>query len=215
MHFVSGLLVIMSVFVNQSFATDHLSISDFTNKDLSDWNEKEFQGKTLYERMQKDGQWVLKASSKDSASGLFLEKTVSLKDYPFVNWRWQTTNRSDIENETVKEGDDYTARIYLIVDGGLFFWNTKALNYVWSNSELKNSQWPNAFAPNNAKMIAVRSKQDAINQWHTEKRNVLKDFKLAFGDDIDQIDGIAIMTDTDNAEGEAVTYFGDIYFSKD
>jgi hypothetical protein len=32
-------------------------------------------------------------------------------------------------------GDDYAARIYVIHDGGLFAWRTRAINYVWANSQ--------------------------------------------------------------------------------
>ena len=208
-------LIVLLLILGSDIQADKLEVSHFSNTDLSEWQEKEFKGKTAYERIQEDGQWMLKATSKQSASALFLEKTIDLNRFPFVNWRWKIKKRTGISNEQVKAGDDYSARLYLIVDGGLFFWNTKALNYVWSDSQAKNSQWPNAFAPNNAIMQAVRTHSDLINHWYNEKRAVAKDFKAAFGSDIDQIDGIAIMTDSDNALGETESYFADIYFSSE
>lgn len=212
LRFILACLLAINLPVN---ANDILKISNFSGQDLSEWNEKKFKGNTLYEHVQENGQWVLKASSNQSASGLFIEKTIDLNQYPYVNWRWKIAQQTGIEDEKIKEGDDYSARLYLIVDGGFFFWKTKALNYVWSYSEAKNSVWPNAFAPKNAKMVAVRSKLDLTNQWYSEKRLVADDFKEAFGIDINRIDGVAIMTDSDNNLGETESYFGEIYFSKE
>jgi len=63
-------------------------------------------------------------------------------------------------------------------------------------------------------MVAARSANDQTKHRYTEKRNVLKDFKNYLGEDIRFIDGLAIMTDTDNSEGEALSYYADIYFSE-
>ena len=63
-------------------------------------------------------------------------------------------------------------------------------------------------------MIAVRSNADQTDQWYTEKRNVLADMTRYFGDNIHKIDGIAIMTDTDNSGATALSYYNDIYFSE-
>jgi len=86
---------------------------------------------------------------------------------------------------------------------------------VWATHEPKNSSWPSAYAPDNSMMIALRSKDDAYNTWFTEKRHIANDFEKAFGIKIEEIDGIAIMSDTDNSHDETTSYFGDIYFSKE
>ena len=62
-------------------------------------------------------------------------------------------------------------------------------------------------------MIALRSANDETGVWHVEKRNVLDDLKRQFGQDIRYIDAVAVMTDTDNAQGRALSYYGDIFFS--
>jgi hypothetical protein len=41
---------------------------------------------------------------------------------------------------------------------------------------------------------------------------VLDDYRTAFGDDPPPVNSIAIMTDTDNTDGEATAYYGDIVF---
>lgn len=209
------LTAILFLLTSTVYAEKALMVGNFSDKDLTHWNEKEFKNLTIYSFVTDDDNTVLKAYSNKSASGLFKEQTVNLHEYPYLNWRWKTTSRLNVADEKSKKGDDYSARIYIIKDGGFFFWKTKALNYVWARHEKKDAIWPNAFAPNNAMMIASRSENDPLNTWYQEKKNIAKDYELAFGEKITTIDGIAIMSDTDNSLDETTSYFGDIYFSKD
>lgn len=211
--FFSWLLVAVICWAINAFAEGPLVVGDFAHSDLHDWEEKVFAGTTHYESVEQDGQTVLRAESRNSASGLFRELRVDLQKYPYLNWRWRITGRSGIDNEKIKAGDDYAARVYVVVDGGLFFWKTKAVNYVWADAAHKGEVWPNAFAGKNAMMMALRSGEDDVSTWYVEKRNIREELKKLFGEDIRYIDAVALMTDTDNAGGEAISYYGDIYFS--
>lgn len=208
------LLILCLLLFSQISSADKLNIANFSQQDLSGWENKVFNNNTSYTFVKDKGVFVLKAQSNQSASGKFIKKTINIKKYPYLNWRWKLQQPLNIKDESIKQGDDYSARIYIIKSGGLFFWKTKTLNYVWASQHQTNSHWPNPYAPNNAIMLATRSKADALNIWYSEKRNVYQDFKKVFGDDIDEIDGIAIMTDTDDSKGKAIAYFGDIYFSE-
>ncbi|MGZ8935859.1 MAG: DUF3047 domain-containing protein [Methylobacter sp.] len=192
---------------------DKLVIGDFSAGSLDKWESKEFKDRTQYELANLAGVTVLKAESADSASGLFKEQRIDLQKTPFMNWNWRIENRLGNIYEQTKSGDDYAARVYVIVSGGLAFWRTRAINYVWASTSPKGKIWSNAFAGDHAMMIALRSSNDQTNTWYTEKRNILTDLKRQFGKDIRYIDAVAIMTDTDNANGKATAYYGDIYFS--
>ncbi|MCK5912801.1 MAG: DUF3047 domain-containing protein, partial [Desulfuromusa sp.] len=115
--------------------------------------------------------------------------------------------------ERTKEGDDYVARIYVVVKGGLLFWKTRAINYVWASSEKQGTIWPNAFAGKNAMLLAVRSSTDQQGIWYHEKRNVYEDLKAIFGEEIKTIHAVAIMTDSDNSKGLVRASYGDISFT--
>ena len=193
---------------------ESIVISDFSTQTLNDWQQKSFKDYTLYQIVNLNKQAVLQAKSTASASSLYKEVRIDLQKTPYLNWSWRIEKRLSINNEQSKQGDDFSARIYLIVKGKWFSWQTRAINYVWVNHSPINSAWANPFAGSNVMMIAVRSKSDQAQQWHTEKRNVLADFTTHFGEDIRYIDGIAIMTDTDNAGGNALSYYADIYFSE-
>jgi len=213
------MLIFLSVAVPAEVVGEKLMIGSFSSGSLDNWEAKEFKGQTSYKLVDLAGTRVLKAESTGSASGLFNEQRIDLHKTPVMNWRWHIENRlgNDI-NEQVKSGDDYAARVYVIASGGAAFWQTKAINYVWSSTSPVGNVWPNpyAYAGANGKMmmIALRSSTDQAGTWYSEKRNILTDLKHQFGEEIRYIDAVAIMTDTDDSHGKATAYYGDIYFSK-
>lgn len=200
-------------------------VASFSEGDLSGWEEKSFQQHSEYRLVSAasintsgsngelpQGQ-VLHASTQGQASGLFKELEVDLTRTPYLHWSWQVQNLFAGNAEHSKQGDDYPARIYVVVSGGLFFWKTRAINYVWSSHQPVNSEWPNAYTAN-ARMLAVRAGEKQLGQWLHERRNVREDLQRLFGDDITRIDAVAVMVDGDNTGQSASAYFGDIYFSQ-
>jgi len=198
---------------NTSIA-EHIQVAHFSTSSLEGWKEKKFKSSTSYQFSQMQDKQVLLAESQDSASALIKKVRIDIKKYPYLNWSWRTENRLNIEDETIKSGDDYTARIYVVIDGGALPWRTRAVNYVWAGQASKGKVWKNAFAGKNAMMMAIRNRQDELSTWYSEKRNVYQDLKRLFGKEFRFIDAIVIMTDTDNCHGQAKAYYGDIYFSK-
>jgi hypothetical protein len=208
------LMFLLSIAIHAEDVNEKVTIGSFSSGTLEQWETKEFKGRTHYQLVDLAGIRVLKADSADSASGLFKKQRVDLQKTPFMNWRWRIENRLGNGDEQAKFGDDYAARVYVVVSGGLAFWRTRALNYVWASVSPKGEVWPNAFAGDHAMMIALRSSGDPTGVWQTEKRNILADLKQQFGENIRYIDAVAVMTDTDNAHGRATAYYGDIDFSK-
>lgn len=190
-----------------------VNISSFSETGLQGWQSKSFKGETSYKLVKEGDRTVVVANSESSASGLGKKIRVDLTKTPFVNWTWKVDNRIASIDERTKGGDDYPARLYVIKSGGAFVWRTKSLNYVWSSNQQQGEIWPNAFRPKNALMLAVRGGDDEIGMWVVEKRNVREDFKAAFGEDITRIDGVAIMTDSDNSKQRASASYGDIFFT--
>ena len=207
-------LLIMFCLCSLSAYAGPVYISNFAKLPLNDWQHKSFKDYTQYQIISLNKQRVLQAKSTAVASSLYKEVQIDLQKTPYLNWSWRVDKKLSISNELSKQGDDFAARIYLIIKGKWFFWQTRAINYVWANHSPKNKTWPNPFAGRSVMMIAVRSDTDQTKHWYTEKQNVLTDFKKYFGDDIRYIDAIAIMTDTDNAAGSALSYYANIYFSE-
>jgi Protein of unknown function (DUF3047) len=207
------LLIVAMNAIAEEQSLSKLPIGSFSTGSLVGWKTKEFKGQTHYQINKLEGSQVLKAESNAAASGLFREQRIDLQKTPIMNWRWRIENRLGKIDEQTKLGDDFAARVYVVVSGGLIFWNTKAINYVWASTSPKDKTWPNPFAGDHAMMVAVRTSSDNTGTWYTEKRNIRDDFKKLMGEDVPYIDAVAIMTDTDNAKGKATAYYGDIYFT--
>ncbi|MFD2177431.1 DUF3047 domain-containing protein [Veronia pacifica] len=206
-----------------SFALASIKVGNFSDGVTDGWDEKVFDGHTQYQVTDRNGRMSLRAISEGTGSGLFMEKRIDLKKTPFINWSWLAEKSLAGIDETAKSGDDYVARIYLVIDGGMMLWRTRSINYVWSSMQDAGSGWDNAFAGKNVKMIAVRGKEAEAGRWYQEKRNVYADLIERFGDkgsvsanekSYRYIDIIALMTDTDNSKQNAVSYYGDIFFSE-
>ncbi len=192
-------------------STNHLTVGTFSQMDLSDWDEKSFNGDTKYEIAGNEEGKFLRAIADSSASALFKKVKVDLNVTPYLNWSWRIDKSLMSTQELTKDGDDYAARIYVIVKRGLTPWKTNALNYVWSSNAQPPMSWPNAYT-DKAIMIPLRTKNDG-QVWKNEKVNIKNDFQKYFGLEIDRIDGVAIMTDTDNTQSQAIASYGDIYFT--
>lgn len=208
-------LILMLGFVPiVSIAQSKLELGQFSKGEIADWQEKSFAGQTRYDLVDLEGLQVIHADSMATASAFYLPVKVDLNKTPNLHWTWRKRLAIDPGEEKAKAGDDFVARLYVIKKGGVFFWNTRAINYVWSSNNEKNDHWANPFAGENAQMLVLRNDQDPEHQWFQETRNVKQDFSELFGKDIEQIDGIAIMTDSDNSGLKASAYYGDIYFSE-
>ncbi len=179
------------------------------NGDLSAWEEKSFAGETRYEAALVDGRTAIRAVSEASASGWHIKRRIDLRKTPLLDWYWRVDTPLTHSAERTKEGDDFAARVYVIVSHPLFPWKSKAVNYVWSSQQPIGSHWANPFV-SAARHIALRSSTSPIGQWVHERRNVRADLKALFDSDVVYVDAVAIMTDTDNTKARAVAYYADI-----
>lgn len=214
--FIPALLFsLSSPLISHADENSKIFIGEFSKANLNNWEEKVFTGKSKYQLVRLNERIVLKSEANASASGLFKKVRVDLTQTPFLNWSWQIEKAHPPLEERTKQGDDYAARIYLVVDGGLLFWKSIALNYVWSSSQTIESTWPSSYAVKNVMLVAQRTNDHPLSTWYKEKRNVYNDFKNIFEKEITHIDAVAIMTDSDNSGGDVKAYYGDIFFSRD
>jgi len=184
---------------------------------------------TSYELV-KDGQGVvLKAVSEASASGLIKEVKIDAKEFPIVRWRWKVGNLLKNSDVSRKDGDDYPVRLYITFEydpekvsfgkklkfkaGQAIFGDIPiaALNYIWESSTPVGTIVNNAYT-DFAKMVVVESGPEKVGMWVEESRNIYEDYRKAFGEDPPMINGVAIMSDTDNTKERVTAYYGDIVF---
>ncbi|WP_259246432.1 DUF3047 domain-containing protein [Salinibacter ruber] len=175
-----------------------------------------------------DSTAVVRAVSDGGAAGLGRALTLDPQRYPVLSWRWKVTNVLDEGDARTKDGDDYPARLYVTFDYdpsnfglvdrakyealqalGYDQIPTRALNYVWASRVDRDTILPNAFT-DWVQMIPVESGSTKVGTWVRERRDIRADYRRAFGGAPPPIDGVAIMTDTDNTGEAATAYYGDI-----
>lgn len=184
----------------------------FSSMQLNEWREKSFFGNTQYKFTKTQNKYVLQATANNSASALYKSIDINLRETPYLNWSWAIISSLPELNEQTKRGDDYAARIYVVVKTGIAPWKVRALNYVWSSNKMPLESWPNVFT-NKAVMIPLRAAKDLAGVWQMEKVNVLKDIKKYLRLNVEKIEAVAIMTDTDNSGNFSVAHYGDLFFS--
>lgn len=205
-------LILLTVLLTHLPAlSEEIPISRFATEGLKGWESKSFKGETTYTIVQEDGKTVLKAHAKGAASGLSKKLKFNPQTYRYLKWSWKIAGTVAGGNEKTKQGDDYAARVYVVFPGR-FFWQMRALNYIWANKLTKGEFVPNAFT-SNAMLLAVQSGPAKAGQWITEQRDILADYRRVFGEDPPEAGAIAIMTDTDNTGAEATAWYGEITLS--
>jgi hypothetical protein len=188
--------------------------------------------KTTEYTVVRDGDTVaVRAESRGSASGLTREVSIDLKEYPIVAWRWKVNNVVAAGDVTRKSGDDYAARLYITFayESDKVRWSRKAkyqagrllfgdipiaaINYIWDRATPVGTVVPNAYT-DFVRMIVVESGAANVERWEQEERNLYDDYQRAFGGEPPKVNGVAIMTDTDNTGETATAYYGDIAFKR-
>lgn len=186
---------------------------------------------TTYEVVKEGDVSIVKAMSEASASGLIKPIMIDPKEYPIVRWTWKIDNVLKHSDVARKEGDDYPARLYITFAydsekvgfskklrykaGRALFGDIPiaALNYIWDTKTPIGTIVDNAYT-DFAKMVIVESGSQNVGTWLEEERNVYDDYRKAFGEDPPMINGVAIMSDTDNTKERVTAYYGDIRFAR-
>lgn len=186
---------------------------------------------TRYEVVKDGGRLVVKAVSEASASGLTKQVKINPKEFSIVRWQWKVENLLQTSDVMRKDGDDYPARLYITFEydpdkvtvgkklkykaGRVLFGDIPiaAINYVWERKAPVGAVIDNAYT-DFVKMVVVESGPQKVGIWMDEERNIYEDYTKAFGEEPSMINGVAIMSDTDNTKERATAYYGDITFVK-
>ena len=88
------------------------------------------------------------------------------------------------------------------------------MNYVFSSNNSIGQNWNSPYTKKSMDYI-LSTTLDNLNEWVTVKANVREHFKKFYDLEVDAIDGVAVMTDTDNSKLQAIAYYQNIYFSSE
>lgn len=179
---------------------------------IADWTAREFTGSTDYRLVSGDRRTAVRALAEGTASALYHEVEVDLEATPVIEWSWRVDSLPQGDDgERTKAGDDFGARLYVVREGAFGRLSAQALNYVHARSQDTGARWTNPYSEQ-GRMMAVSSGTETTGEWVTYRRDLRADWRAAFGEDIDRIDAVAIMTDADNTDSRARALYGTIRF---
>ena len=207
-------IVILLFFFQQSLAAEIINIFEFTEDELKTLKVRKIKGKTMYTLGSNENGNYLRAEADGKASGLGKEIKINLLKTPFINITWKVEKDLSGIIENSKKGHDYAARVFVVKKTGATALSNRAINYVFSSNNFVGKNWTSPFTKKSIDYVLSTTKEYS-DQWVTVKANVKEDFKKLHDLNVDELNGVAIMTDTDNSKLKAISYYQNIYFSSE
>ncbi len=210
------IILIFFIFSGKTFA-EKVLVFDFTETELLELKVKKVRGadaKTKYSTGKNDNGNFIRSEAENAASGLGKEIKIDLNKTPFLNITWKVEKDLSGIIENSKKGHDYAARVFVIKKTGATPLSNRAMNYVFSSNNEIDTNHPSPYTKKSIDYVLSTTKKN-LNKWVSVKINVKEHFKKFHNLDIDDIEGVAIMTDTDNSKKLAIAYYQNIYFSSD
>jgi hypothetical protein len=171
-----------------------------------------------------DGATCLQMDTNNSASALVFKETFNVHEYSLLTWRWKVSNTFRKGDSSSKEGDDYPARLYVLfaydpasatLGKKMRYELAKAfygqyppdssISYIWDNQVTGKQFIINAYA-DEARMIPVNAGPAEANTWQEHRVDIVRDYRLAFGQDPPATASLAVMSDSDNTHETATAW---------
>ena len=207
-------LFCLSLLFTKNVYSQNIEVFSFTEEELKTLKVKKIKKLTEYQIGSNANGNFLRAKAEGQASGLGKEIKINLDKTPFINITWKVENNLNGINERSKKGHDFAARVFVVKKTGITALSNRAINYVFSSNEDIGENWNSPYTKNSIDYVLSTTKIND-NEWITVKSNVKNDFKNLHNLDVNEIDGVAILTDTDNSKMKAVSYYQNIYFSSE
>ena len=209
------ILLISLFFLLCPLSAEEIKVFEFTEEELSNLEVRKVRGadsKTLYSLGANENGNFIKAEANNSASGLGKEIKIDLNKTPYLNITWKVEKDLKGINERSKKGHDYAARVFVVKKTGATPLSNRAMNYVFSSNENVNVYHPSPYTKKSIDFVLATTKEN-LNEWVTVKVDVKEHFKQFHDLDVKEINGVAIMADTDNSKLKSISYYQNIYFS--
>jgi hypothetical protein len=192
------------------------------------WGLNSGKRRTDYRLVNGSDRTVLQASAEQAATGLYRHVRVDPARQPVLEWSWRVEQL--VPGADLRKGsrEDSVARLVVSFHGDarkLDFEDRARLRlakvfageplpyamliYVWSNQIAVDTALPSPQI-DRIRMIVVESGGARLGRWLSYRRNVLEDYRRAFGDDPGDIVAVGVLTDSDNTQQSARAQYGDI-----
>src|SRR6266702_1130080 len=171
---------------------------------------------------------VLEGRADGSASGFYRRIHIDPARHPVIEWRWRVLQTPADLDPRVPARDDSPARVIVAFHGDvtrldlaerytLRLYNALTgekmpyaiIMYSWASDTPVGTVTPN---DQTRKIQTIVVERGGVGEWRELRRNVLKDYRRAFGEEPWDIVAVGVMTDAGNTRGKARAQYGDISF---
>jgi Protein of unknown function (DUF3047) len=176
---------------------------------------------------------VLEAVADQAGTGLYRKIRINPYRQPNVEWEWRVDRLIPGADRQSAAREDAQARLVISFHGDPekldFEQRTKLrlakavagealpyamLIYVWSNDVAAETVVPNPLI-DRIRLIVVERGEAQLGQWRQYRRNIVKDYRRAFGEEPGDIVAVGVLTNTNIAQQTAHALYGDITFRSD
>ena len=213
MRFFFKIILIFLLNINTSYS-EVLRFFEFTEDEFKNLKTRKVKGETKWSLGSNDNGNFIRAEAEGVGSGLGKEVSINLNKTPFINITWKVEKDLSGIIENSKKGHDFAARVFVVKKTGKTALSNRAVNYVFSSNNSINESWRSPYTKKSIDYVLSTTK-DNLNKWVTVKANVKDHFKKLHNLEVNELNGVAIMTDTDNSKLKAISYYQNIYFSSE
>ena len=207
-------ILIITLFITTNSKSEVLKVFDFTEEEFTQLKKRKVKGETSWKLGSNEEGNYIRAEAEGVGSGLGKEVSIDLNKTPIINITWKIEKDLSGIIENSKKGHDFAARVFVVKKTGSTALSNRAVNYVYSSNSEIGEYWRSPYTKKSIDYVLSTTKQN-LNEWVTVKANVKEHFKLLHDLDVNELNGIAIMTDTDNSKLKAISYYQNIYFSSE
>ena len=213
MRFFFKIILIFLLNINTSYS-EVLRVFEFTEDEFKTLKTRKVKGETKWSLGSNDNGNFIRAEAEGVGSGLGKEVLINLNKTPFINITWKVEKDLSGITENSKKGHDFAARVFVVKKTGKTALSNRAVNYVFSSNNSINESWRSPYTKKSIDYVLSTTKNN-LNKWVTVKANVKDHFKKLHNLEVNELNGVAIMTDTDNSKLKAISYYQNIYFSSE
>ena len=213
MRFFFKIILIFLLNIHTSYS-EVLRVFEFTEDEFKTLKTRKVKGETKWSLGSNDNGNFIRAEAEGVGSGLGKEVLINLNKTPFINITWKVEKDLSGIIENSKKGHDFAARVFVVKKTGKTALSNRAVNYVFSSNNSINESWRSPYTKKSIDYVLSTTKNN-LNKWVTVKANVKDHFKKLHNLEVNELNGVAIMTDTDNSKLKAISYYQNIYFSSE
>jgi hypothetical protein len=189
------------------------TVEDFSSFEVGSfpqgWKSRGGDGSEVYQ-VKANKERYLEARAIGTAVTIAKEFEYDLTEYPFLMWQWRALQLPSGGDERFKKTGDSAAAIYVVFEGRL---RPKNIKYVWSASLPVGTITESPYS-SKTKIVVLRNQSSPLGEWVSERVNVHADFQKLFGGELEQVQAIGLMSDSDNTGTRAVAHYKDIRIGK-